>query len=313
MYSYLDLVRQVDSVPYVEDGVTYTQNVAQCYTFKSHDGVVLGHVLPFVAEHMKLHPDIFVHQGQSVSLVSSLDSFDKRNNAMAWVVDYWRQNKTFAVLEGWRDERYVVYNPTSTPYLLVERAASCLFGIVTYGIHITGYVPAHADQPLQIWVPRRSQTKPTYPGMLDNTVAGGLGYPHGVLDTAIKECQEEAGLNEDYVAARLEPVGVISYMFQASTDLSSEAAVFQPEVEYLYEIQLDSTVVPTPIDGEVASFELMSLEKVDHCLRQGLFKYNCSLVIIDFMMRHSLLNPEDEAAYLEISQRIHRKLPYPCR
>ena len=53
----------------------------------------------------------------------------------------------------------------------MERCATPLFGVVTYGVHMTVYVPPTQFQPMRIWTPKRSVKKPTYPGMLDNSVA----------------------------------------------------------------------------------------------------------------------------------------------
>ena len=44
-----------------------------------------------------------------------------------------------------------------------------LLGIRQYGVHMNGYI-YDADNELKMWIGRRSLTKPTYPGMLDNTV-----------------------------------------------------------------------------------------------------------------------------------------------
>lgn len=44
-----------------------------------------------------------------------------------------------------------------------------LLGIRQYGVHMNGYI-YDADNELKMWIGRRSPTKPTYPGMLDNIV-----------------------------------------------------------------------------------------------------------------------------------------------
>ena len=58
--------------------------------------------------------------------------------------------------KGWRNELYTVYNPSSVPYMLIERAFSVLLGVVTYGVHINGYVPPEnsSNGKLKFWVPR---------------------------------------------------------------------------------------------------------------------------------------------------------------
>jgi len=78
---------------------------------------------------------------------------------------------------------------------------------------------------LQMWIARRSLTKPTYPGLLDNMVAGGMGFGHSPWYTVIKESMEEASLPEE-IAQRARSVGTISY-----TKLSKNGKETQPETQ----------------------------------------------------------------------------------
>jgi hypothetical protein len=104
-------------------------------------------------------------------------------------------------LDGWRDELYTVYAPPDDPALFspspspssdrtgdaaaaalgegegegrpegkpygsnvgfwLERAACGLFGVVTFGVHINGYVEREGGE-ISVWVPRRSATKQTF-------------------------------------------------------------------------------------------------------------------------------------------------------
>lgn len=321
--SLLDLVKATDNVPYPEDP-EHLEIKSSAYRFLSHaedlalPQVDLGLIVPAVAKVLK---DLFADAGifvfdeakLTVSISKSLDTFDKRNEAIAKVARTLKDQGYFKpVLDGWRNELYVVFNPSKVPYLLVERAASPLFGVITYGVHITGYVPASpTSSGMRLWVPRRSYQKPTFPGMLDNTVAGGLGYPYGIYDTAIKECGEEAGLEEDYVKQRLTSVGVITYWYRHK--YSDDLNLFQPECEYIYDLKIDEDTVPHPVDGEVAEFNLWNREQLDKELKAGNFKPNSALVFIDFFVRHGLLGPEDEPDYLNIVSRTHRRFPYPAR
>ncbi|KAJ2713352.1 hypothetical protein H4R19_002296, partial [Coemansia spiralis] len=62
----------------------------------------------------------------------------------------------------------------------------------------------------------------------------------------------------------------------------------------------------------VASFHLWSLPEVMDNLRRDRFKPNCAACIVDYMIRHGHLTPEDEPDYLEIIDNIHVKLPFPA-
>lgn len=69
------------------------------------------------------------------------------------------------MLAGWRNELYPVYGPGDELLFGIERAASALFGMVTYGVHMTAFVrDPSASHGLKMWVPRRAKEKQTYPG-----------------------------------------------------------------------------------------------------------------------------------------------------
>lgn len=58
-------------------------------------------------------------------------------------------------------------------------------------------------------------------------------------------------------------------------------------------------------DGEVESFELLPIDDVAHTIAETRdFKPNCCLVIIDFMIRHGVLTP-DQARYAELVEALH--------
>lgn len=311
-WSNLDIISQVDSVPYPED--LNHSTVDQCYKFYSHDNVCLGYVLPIVAAQLESETSIVTVDSPSrtIKILSKLCTLELRSEAFAKLLAKWRNNQTFNVLKGWRDELYTVYNPTRNPYMLIERSGACLFGVVTYGIHLVGYVPdSITGKPSHIWVPQRSLSKPTHPGMLDNTVAGGIGYPYSREETVIKECEEEAGLTADYVMANTISTGVVTYFFRKRAVTDHEDGVFQPEVEYLYEMKMDKNTIPRPADGEVEKFILMSIDDVKLNIAAGKFKYNTALVTLEFLIRHGFITAKDDDDYIELIARMHRKLDYP--
>jgi len=84
----------------------------------------------------------------------------------------------------------------------------------------------------------------------------------------------------------------------------------QPECQYVYDLELPESVVPKPSDDEVEGFELMNVEDVKEALRQGEFKPNCAMVLLDFFVRHGVLTAEDDG-YIELVARLHRRLEFP--
>ncbi|CAE6540814.1 unnamed protein product [Rhizoctonia solani] len=115
----------------------------------------------------------------------------------------------------------------------------------------------------------------SWPGFLDNSVAGGIPVGISPFESMIKECEEEASLAEDVARKHVKGVGAVSYFFQNSR------GNLQPEVEYMYDMLCpsanDPAFVPKPLDGEVESFELMNWEAVIEKMKAGEFKRNSAL------------------------------------
>jgi 8-oxo-dGTP pyrophosphatase MutT (NUDIX family) len=143
-----------------------------------------------------------------------------------------------------------------------------------------------------LWVPRRSADRPTYPGKLDNTVAGGQPAGLSLAANLVKECGEEAGIAPE-LARRARPVGTLSYRLDGTYGLKRE-------VIFTYDLELPREFVPVNQDGEVGNFELWPADKAMEVVEGTTdFKFNCALVLIDFFVRHGLIAP-DHPDYVEI-------------
>lgn len=194
----------------------------------------------------------------------------------------------------------------------IERSACGLFGINRYGVHLTAFVRSESSSHgLKIWVPTRSATKETFPGMLDNTVAGGLMTGEDPLECVIREADEEASLPEALVRTSAVPAGTVTYIYVTDERAGGEEGLIYPECQWVFDLELPTHVIPTPKDDEVESFGLYTVEEIWVQLGRGRFKPNCALVMLDFFIRHGIMTKESEADFDEIYRRIHRKLPFP--
>lgn len=200
------------------------------------------------------------------------------------------------------DELYAVPPPTvGQPLLLLERAAIPWFGVGATGVHLNGFV--RRDGAIWMWIATRSRTKASFPGHLDNLVAGGQPAALGVFENLLKECAEEA-LIPRRLAQGARSVGLISYCCEHDSGL-------KPDVMHCYDLELPEDFVPEAADGEVERFELMPLEEVARIVREtDRFKFNCSLVIIDFLVRHGHVGPTHED-WLAIVRGL-REAPWPA-
>ncbi|GLI61827.1 hypothetical protein VaNZ11_004268 [Volvox africanus] len=259
------------------------------------DGKEVGKLKLRFVDQLRRFPKVFIVEGTPgpsgrVTLAPDLDTCDKRSAKVAEVLQVLR---TEGFITGWRDELYpVVAAFNDLPLLLVERAAATHLGIKAYGVHINGFVRDPATGALRLWVARRSQTKPNWPGKLDHIVAGG--QPHGLScrDNVLKECSEEAGIPPE-LAATARPVGAVSYLTIAANG-------YKPDVLFCYDLELPPDFVPTPQDGEVSEFNLKPIEEVAEIVATTTeFKTNCCLVIVDFLIRHGYITPE-QRGYLQL-------------
>jgi 8-oxo-dGTP pyrophosphatase MutT (NUDIX family) len=259
----------------------------------------VGRIGKDVAGLLRSFADVFEVTEDAVTMNEGLKGADQRTKAVAGVLEALRAS---GHVPGWRDEAYPVGLEFSAPALLtMERAAVPLFGVKGYGVHVNGFV--RDGEEIKMWVGKRSPDKPTGPGKLDQIVAGGQPTGVSLTDNVIKECEEEAGIPAD-LAATARPVGTVSYLTQRDEGL-------RDDVLFNYDLELPPGFKPKNRDGEVESFFLWPMVKVMDTLAKGDdFKFNCALVVIDFLVRRGFITPEDPD-YIEIAQGVERQFPSP--
>jgi isopentenyldiphosphate isomerase len=282
--------------------MSFLDRIRECNT---HD---LGNFRPFIvagervgwvrhafAERLSRFRDTFDVMREAVRLSDRLGDFKSRSEALDEVV---RALEAERVIKGRRDEYYPISTSfTAEPLARIERAAIPPFGLRAYGVHMNGFV-RKADG-IHMWIGRRAKGKHTYPGMLDNTVAGGQPMGIGLLDNLVKECKEEAAIPEK-LARRAVPIGAITYCMEAEDGL-------KPDVQFCYDLELPLDFTPRNTDGEIDEFMLWPIDKVAAIVRDtSEFKFNCNLVIIDFLVRHGLIPPE-HPDYLEIGRGLRKQ------
>jgi len=230
---------------------------------------------------------------QQVHLSKTLTTPTERTAAVEKYLEELRDNGIFnASLKGWRNERYAVRNQHSEEALFdMERSATSLFGLRQFGVHINGYLH-HPSRGLCMWIAKRALTKATWPGMLDQMVAGGLAAGQSVMDCARKESQEEASV-PDHILCKLKPVGSISYFYE------DERGLF-PECQFIMDLEVPEDFTPVNADGEVGGFQLLPIEEVKELILSDNFKFNCRVVVLNFLIRNGLIDPDKEPNYTRL-------------
>ncbi|KAI1414802.1 NUDIX hydrolase domain-like protein [Hypoxylon sp. FL1857] len=316
--SNLDIMKEGDSFPYPDkEPEAYEALSKKLYTLVWKNGQPLGYMLDFVVEKLLAAPDwirglIIVDQKKRTVRAFELFTEVERTTFIAHLMRYWRENKVFDVLKGWRSELWPVYGTNDEVLYSVERSGTGLLGIMRYGVHMTAYVKDEtASHGIKILVAQRAANKSTYPNMLDNSVAGGLMTGEDPYKCIIREADEEADIPEELMRERAKFAGMVTYIHVTDERAGGEAGQIYPETQWVYDIELPADFQPQPKDGEVAGFFLWTVEQVQEKLAEGRFKPNCALVLLDFFIRRKIITPENEPDYDEIVRRLHRKLPFP--
>jgi 8-oxo-dGTP pyrophosphatase MutT (NUDIX family) len=257
------------------------------------DGRPVGWVTRDLAARLPEHRGAFAVDDRTVTLSPELRSYAERTAAVGRVLRSLREDGWFG---AWRNEEYPVGPSFGTWLLQMERAAVPAFGVRAYGIHVNGFVGRGTD--MQLWIGRRSRHKPTFPSQLDHLVAGGLPAGLSLEENLLKESAEEASLPAA-LARRALPVGIISYLLENEEGLRND-------VLFSYDLELTPDFRPVNADGEIEEFFLWPIERVIHELSETAnFKFNVAFVIVDFLIRHGFIGPE-EPDYLELLSRLRR-------
>ena len=258
------------------------------------DGTRVGWVRPGFADTLAAFDGVFEVAPDAVRLGADLGDYRMRTEAVDAAL---RSLAAKGEFPGWRGEPYPVGTGFHAPALFeMERAAVPRFGVAAYGVHVNGFV--RRDGGIHMWIARRAADKPTYPGMLDNMIAGGQPVGIGLMENVVKEAGEEAAVPAD-LARTARPVGAISYCFEAPDGL-------RPDVMFCYDLELPHHFTPRNSDGEIAEFMLLpAAEVIEITAETTRFKFNCNLVNIDFFVRHGLLTP-DHSDYVDILRGLHR-------
>lgn len=272
----------------------YLRHIRACNNFNKigktawiMDNKRVGYVRDDMLSYL-LDSGIFYKNGDNLELISNLDDFESRTEALGKFAKKAFEDK---ITNVFMNEPYGVRSsPSSEPLCLIDRSVATLLGIISFGQHMNGYVKT--DSGLKMWIAKRANTKGYYAGKLDHLVAGGLPYGISEDENLEKECYEEAGIEKE-LASQAKSVGMIRYRHEYRLGGSED-------IIYCYDLELSEDFVPRCTDGEVEEFYLMSVEEVmDLVKNSDEFKLNCNLVITDFFVRHGYLTPKDRD-YIEI-------------
>jgi len=242
------------------------------------DGLVIGHlsrrralalrgVLPGLAPEQRL-ADPLSNAGMRWSWHAGSTSPDERTQALQHAAE---RLKDQGLITGWRDEQFSYWPEDAVPFqspelFRLERSAFRALGLRSHAVHINAFTPDG-----RMWCSRRSFSKPTDPGMLDNLAAGGLPSDEIPRACAIRELWEEAGVPAA-LAENISPDGEIVTAQLAGEDWVHERI-------FVFHLALPADFVPGNQDGEVAEFMLLEERQLVNHLQQGHFTHEAACTI----------------------------------
>jgi 8-oxo-dGTP pyrophosphatase MutT (NUDIX family) len=190
--------------------------------------------------------------------------------------------RTQGLIVAWRDEPFALFSPATGAVLATfERASARFWGTLTLGAHCNGYVAGADGRPTHVWIARRSPTKATDPGLLDNLVGGGVPLGQTPRETVVREGWEEAGLT----GAQMQAVKT-GRVIRLDRDVPEGR---QLEDLHVFDLALPAGCTPVNQDGEVQSLQCLPVETAAEHASGNKMTVDAALASLDFLLRHRLL------------------------
>lgn len=280
--------------------MSYLEKIQQCNRINAADYypfMVDGRQIGWISKHHRRAfeqlPDVLVCRAGRFVFAEGIHDFAARTRGIARLTALLVDQ---GVIARYMDEIYPAsFHKRDRPVFLLDRAAASGFGTRTWGQHVNGYI--YRDDGIHMWVARRARDRGFFPGKLDQVVAGGLPYNLTLQQNLRKECYEEAGIAAG-VSDTARQVSRINCCYENERGI-------KPDTLFCYDLVLPDGFQPVCQDGEVEEFMLMPVMEVASLVRDtDQFKLNCNLVIIDFLIRHQVITP-DEADYPQLLEGLH--------
>ena len=235
-----------------------------------------------MAPYLLGETNAFIADGNGIALSPALTTFAARSDALMqatkWACAHYGKalrNELYPVAVNWGDE----------PIAQIDRVAVPWFGVRAWGVHVNGFV-RKADG-IYLWIGERAMDRLAEPGKLDNMIGGGQPIGLSISDNLCKEAKEEAGI-EAPLALTAKLAQTLNYRLERKEGLRSDTL-------FIFDLELPQDFTPQNTDGEVAAFHLMSLPDVAALVHNtDKFKFNCNMVIIDFLIRHNFITKQDK-------------------
>ncbi|KAL3662519.1 hypothetical protein V7S43_012374 [Phytophthora oleae] len=260
--------------------------------------VVAGFVLKQQQERLSKFSDLLEVTDDEIVMKPRFRTIEERSQAFQKMEAELKEEGAFPF---YQDEFYMSRTTFSSPTLFTyHRGVGPYFGLSQFATHLNGFVrDKETGNVTHVWIATRSASKKRWPLMRDTIVGGGLPVGISALDNMVKEAQEEAGLKPDWARPRCVAAGSISYVSKHPYGLTNDTM-------FIFDVELPTDVVPLNQDGEVESFDLLPVQEALSRLwsEPERFKPDVCILLLDFFVRHGVLNADNFDDYEELQQAL---------
>jgi len=236
---------------------------------------IIGHInpefIPYIQESLREQKIAYIYMDHHGLFIENANPF-LISASLTELANRLRQG---GFIPGWRNEEFSWIDQNGHAYFRLERAAFRALGLRSTASHINGYTKEG-----NLWLGRRSESKRTDPGLLDNLAAGGISADETPWVCAVRELWEEAGVPAQ-LANHITPAGKV-HMRRPII-----GGGFHDELLFIYDLLLTSNFIPTNHDGEVSSFIEISLAEAAARILADEFTTDAAFVTADFILRSS--------------------------
>jgi len=175
------------------------------------------------------------------------------------------------IVREWRSEQLDVYSQTGRVVGTIERAACRPLGIETRSVQLNAFRPDGS-----MVTARRAPHKLSDPDRWDNLAGGMIAAGESDLLALAREAHEEAGL-------RLTGLALVRGARLRMQRMVAEGLMI--ETVQVFDVRLPADYTPLNLDGEVAGFEVRTVESVLDGIERGDFTLQASMAMLDGLRR----------------------------
>lgn len=259
------------------------------------------------AKTIHLDPTLAPGEDATERCLSELTNLCLVNRTRSVEIEEWLEKKASKAVR-WLDVPGAMYK--------MPMPLAGIFGIATAGVHLNVYTVIGQER--HMWVAQRSLKK-SYPGMLDQTVAGGMDFEDGYNPWATleHEAEEEAGLILDRATKKMTREGVevgvvrgpsrMTFYDKRDQYAGGDEGTLEPGVRFVFDMEVSADFVMTPAEDQ--SFLLIPMSEVVDQLGAGQWKPNSGLTTLESLLRNGYIVDGGDGTVKKLQKKLQRELP----